>query len=400
MTALLPPLTAREHDTEPIIQIEGVNGSATFAIADLPDGIVELLARENRGRRRRKAPSRLSMSTMRRGEACELSMFLQRDTGDVAGAPAVAGRAFHEVAAAVNFRAQMTGQATMPVEKVVSIAKQVLTRINDPIRHPEREAVLEWAASWAMTAAFPVHADEWYIEQLWTRDVDFHILSARLDSVARTDTIVEIEDYKTGQPPRDPGYIYEAFQPRNYAWHAAHRFPDAETFIVTERFPRTGRLYTVMYDREDCETWIDEWLRALALRLGRAWASGRFTAQPGSWCARCPAPDRCSLPEAARPMSLTVPEKMQRSAELLKVREADVKQRRETLKTLCDVLGVGIIVGDERLGFVDKTKHEVMTVTEARQQGREAELRDAKAAIEDLKVDHDRPEFRWTKVKD
>ena len=386
--------------SDDVLTIHDDHASATFRISDLPDDIVELLAAENRRRRRAKAPARLSMSTLRRGEACELAMFLARDTADVAGPPAIAGRAWHEIAAAVAFRAQMTGESSTTPDKVESIAKQVLSRINEPIRQAERADVIEWARDWATYAVFPVDADEMYVEQLWTNDVDFHTLSARLDVVSRTGTLVEIEDYKTGQPPRDPGYIYEAFQPRNYVWHAARQFPTAETFMVTERYIRNGRPYTVMYDREDAETWIDEWLRALALRLGRAWASGRFTAQPGSWCARCPAPHRCTLPQDARPVSEVTTDRMEHSARLLKVREAEAKRRRETLKTLCDVLGVGIVVGDEMLGFVDRTKREVMTVAEAKAAGREDELRDAKQAIDDLKVDKARPEFRWTKVKD
>jgi hypothetical protein len=365
-------------------------------VTEVHDDVVDLFADEQRRRRRDRAPGRLSMSTMRRGEACELAMYLQRVTGDVAGPEAIAGRAFHEVADAIAFRARMTGQATITTQDAVAIAGRVLARLSDPLRGPERAQVLEWVAAWAPRAAFPVNADDFLVETLWTHDLEFHTLSARLDLVARTGTVVEIRDYKTGHPPRDPSYITDAFQPKNYAWHAARAFPDAELFEVTEDYVR-GRPLTVMYDREDCETWIEDWLAALAARLGRAWASGRFTAQPGSWCARCPAPHRCTLPEDARPASAQPVDQLTARANALKVLEARAKRERDALRTLVDVFGLNLPVGDQELGFADKTKRVVPGVREARTLGIEQDRAAALDALEAIKIDKTAPEFGWHK---
>lgn len=365
----------------------------------LTDATLEMLERELRRRRRERAPSRLSMSTMRRGEACELSMYLQRVTGDVAGGPAIAGRVFHEFSAAARFRMRMREEPTMDGDTAVDIAHAVMERCDEPIRGPERDAVIEWARAWAVTATVPVEASVYEVEQLWTADIEFHTLSARLDSVALIGETVEVEDDKTGQPPRNRAYIFEAFQPRFYAWFAAQRFPEAWSFTVTEKHARIGRGDTVTYTRADVEEVIDPWIRALAIRLGRAWASGRFKVQPGSWCARCPAPQRCPLPEEARPNSDTSPEAVAARAGVLQVLEARAKRERESLRTIVDLLGLDPVpVGDQVLGFTEKTKRVVMTAAQAREAGVEDDLRDAKDAIEAFKVDRHDHEFGWSRA--
>lgn len=386
MTGVITPLDRALGD---------LTASIEFGNGTVSDDTLDVLLDEQRRRRRERAPARLSMSTMRRGEACPLSMYLARVTGDVAGPEAIAGRAFHEVADAIAFRARMIGEPTLTIPEGLAIANRVLARIDEPLRGAGRRDVLGWVRRWAPTVAFNVDADEFLVEQLWTHDLDLHTLSARLDRVERTGSFVQITDYKTGRPPWDDDYIYDAFQPKNYAWHAALKFPDAETFEITEDFVRSGHRFTVMYDREDCETWIHDWLAALALRLGRAWATGRFVAQPGSWCARCPAPNRCSLPEDTRPLSVRDPETLTERAAAVKVMEARAKQDRESLKLLADLLGISFPVGDQVLGYVEKTKRQAMNVTDARRLGREDERQAALDAYDSIKIDKVTREFGW-----
>lgn len=385
------------------LRVAAVAADARPAWQAVGEDILVAADQELRRRRRARAPERLSMSTMRRGEACELSMYLGRIIGDPGGAPAIAGRAFHEFAAAARFRARMRGEREITPDSAHALATAVLERIDEPIRGPERDLVLGWARSWATWTTFPGdEADYVGIEELWTHDLDFHTLSARLDHVVVIGDTVEIDDEKTGQPPRWRGYIYEAFQPKNYAWHAAQRFPDAWLFVVTERYTRTGQPYTVAYSRADVEEVIDPWLRALAVRLGRAWGSGKFTAQPGSWCARCPDPHSCTYPEAARPASGDMtPAALQARASALHVTEARAKREREALRTIVDLLGLDAIpAGDKQLGYVEKTKRVVPGKRDAERLGLTDEREAALAAIEAIKIDRPAPEFGWSPRED
>lgn len=366
-------------------------------VREMPDDALEILASELKRRRRGRKPARLSMSTLRRADACMLSHYLTRTTGDTAGPEAVAGRAFHEIAAAIAFRAYMRGETVVSLSAALRIADHVLSRLDEPLRALGRQEVLEWVRTWSDTATFAHQGVDYFgIEELWTHELDMHVLSARLDRVEHVGETVEIEDYKTGQPPHNPAYIYSAFQPRNYAWHAAKRFPDAWTFSITERFIRTGRPYTVVYTRADVEEEIEPWLSAIVGRVARAWASARFDPNPGSWCHRCPAQERCTLPQDVRPVKRT---DYATRAAVLKVREARVKRERQELKDAVDVLGLeGLDVGDERLAFHPTTKRQVMGKREADKAGVREDLDAALDALDEFKVKVTRPEFKWAKI--
>lgn len=366
-------------------------------IAALTDSDLEAAQRELLRRRRERAPSRHSMSTLRRYEACPLSHYLARVVGDPSGEPAINGRAFHECVAAIGFRAYMRGDTGVTGTDALAVADRVLQRLDEPLRAPGRRDVLTWVEAWAAYAVFPTAADFFAVEELWTHPLGLHTASAKLDRVEKVGTMIEVEDYKTGHPPRDPAYIFDAFQPKCYSWHAAMRFPDADLFLVTERYVRTGRPYTVMYDREEVEDVIEPMLLALSMRLGRAWASGRFDAQPGSWCARCPAPDRCPVPEESRPTTAEPLDTLHARAARLKVMQAREKREREALKTIVDVLGLaGLDVGDQRLGFTEKTKRVVIGKRDAEKQGLTEARDEALAAYDALKIGRISPEFGWT----
>lgn len=369
-------------------------------IQALADADLEAAQRELMRRRRERAPSRHSMSTLRRFEACPLSHYLARIVGDPSGESAINGRAFHECAAAIGFRKYMSGEQGVTAAEAVAIAERVLQRLDVPLRAAGRRDVLQWVRAWSAYAVFPTNAEFFAVEELWTHPLGLATASAKLDRVEKVETTVEVEDYKTGQPPYDPTYIYDAFQPKNYAWHAAMRFPDADLFLVTERFVRTGRPYTVMYDRAEVEDVIEPMLVALSMRLSRAWTSGRFDAQPGSWCARCPAPGRCPIPEDARPMTADPLDGLNERAARLKVIEARAKREREALKKIVDVLGLaGFDVGDQRLGFTEKVKQSVMGVRDAKRLGMTEERDAVLDAYDQLKVEKVSHEFGWTTTR-
>jgi hypothetical protein len=255
----------------------------------------------------------------------------------------------------------MTRRAYVTERELDVIIAGSLERFTDPLDPFGHELVIDWAREWGRRFVCPTSG---YVgvEELWEHPLGGRNLSARLDLVHKDEEVVEIHDYKTGR--HVPKSIYWAFQPRCYAWHAVQRWPDTGLVMVTEDYIRRGVPRTVVFTREYIDGTITPWLAGVLTRLVAAYAAARFDEQPGSWCATCPLPEACPLPENTKEGAIASPDDVLAKAGALLVLDARRKREQTMLRTHMKQLGVGPVpAGDKLLGYhtvteqaMDKTK--------------------------------------------
>lgn len=307
-------------------------------------------------------PDRFSMTLLRTAEQrCPLAARMSRDPGgDATGEDAVLGRLFHEAAAAVGFAAIAQDAEQVNVGQAMDVARSALRRPADPeaLGWHHYTALLDMVESWATTARFRPDADMQAVERLYqTRLAGGQLVSGKLDRLTIVGDTAEVRDYKTG-----PGFPSEARvvagpQLRQYALQVMRRHPEVNLVVGVEEYtahqmelPAGG----LLIDRAEAER-FGQYLDDAATRLRAMWEQDTFPPRPGSWCAWCPAPDRCPLPKRARPWSITTREEAIEQAEAVCAAEAEVKRRRHAIEAAMDANEwEPLPVGDRLMGFTQK----------------------------------------------
>jgi hypothetical protein len=127
----------------------------------------------------------------------------------------------------------------------------------------------------------------------------------------------------------------------------------------------------------------------LAHRLRRAYRTGKYKPNPGSWCANCAAPEHCTLPRESRPAAFGSHDELVQFVRELGPLEAQVSKAKKAARAYIDEWGIDpIVVGDQALGIRETTTNRM-------------DKKLAQAAGVDLeayKVPTPGTEFSWKKV--
>lgn len=281
-----------------------------------------------------EAPERWSMSFLHAAEGCLRRAHNEREV-DVSGEMATIGSIFHEVAATVGLRCNLTGEIQPSVAEVQAIAKQVMGDPEEagPLSMQMLAEVLDLCGRWARQRSSRFQPGE--LLEIASREVlDGRTFSARIDRILLDGSLAIVRDYKTGWA--DPATEL-TFQGLNYAWHVFRRFPEVEVVRYGEdhiRFDHGTGPFEV--DRDEMPA-IEERLLVMARRIESAYADGgELPATPGSVCSKwggCPVSASCPVPKWARPAgAIESRAEAEEQFEALLVEEASVKARKESIK--------------------------------------------------------------------
>lgn len=339
----------------------------------------------------RGEPARHSVSFLGNVNDCVLTAKLNRDYGST-GWDATVGTAFHSVADAVALACALSGEQTMPPDRIAATAIAVLERHPGPLDAAGHDRVMELVRSWAPRFYVPP-GDYVAVEELSEQTLTGcpRPLSARMDLAVVAGTVVTVRDYKTGRKkPRD---LYTAIMPRAYAWHASRAWPGTDTFVVELDYVAEGRtLGPVVYTLDDLPM-IESQLRMLALRAHRAYATGEYppTPDPGV-CWNCAAPEHCPLPDERLPVGLRGPDALAEAVRRLPPLEARVKRIRQSAR-FAQELGVPPVqVGGERLELAEHRVMRAPSKKALREAGIDPDVLDS------LRTPGTQRELRWTKT--
>lgn len=306
-------------------------------------------------------PERYSATRLKDAENCMLLHRFRVDD-DPSGMPARVGNVFHDVAAALTFRAQIEGRARFTEDEAEATARAFLNRPTEaaPLGWREFQMILALTRRWAAHQNFD-HEHIVQVEQSHEHELEGVRLSARLDLLSIEDNVAYIEDYKTSMrlPTREE--VEDHVQLPIYAWHVVQEFPQVEHFNVAEVYTRFGqggvpiRVPTFGLERV---AEVEDWLSTTVRRLEAAWSEQDFPATPGAWCANCPGKRECPLPERVRPAAITDDEEAARQAGAMLVEKARVKEREDGLRAYLDPHEYGsVVVGGKRVGYTESTQN-------------------------------------------
>lgn len=299
------------------------------------------------------APERYSMSFLQRAERCLLSAHLGR-VSDPSGDFAVVGTVVHDALAALGLIARTRGEAVLGADLGRTVIERVLDgpEQTEPISAEGRAKAIEMVTGVAARFPFPVDADEFVVELNSRVMLDESVLSARIDQAAKRGPMVEVDDWKTG--PGLPNDITAHVQLPIYAYHLAVRWPDAEAFMLRERYVRYGGSVREVYlERADLDN-VEGWLRTVVARVRNAYATGEFPATPGSWCANCPAKMACTLPLWQRPAAIETEDEVRALFSQVLVQSEQVDTGKKAIKAWLEANEVdGLVQGDQRIGFTE-----------------------------------------------
>lgn len=310
-----------------------------------------------------REPTRLSATTLIASSRCLLAAYLARHTGDPSGGPAIVGSLFHEVAAQVGFQARLLGRETFTEDEVERTALRVLSRPEEhrPLSPEHFEEVVALARRWALTAYFPVRAEQYDVEMSVRNVVAGQVLSGRIDLRTIDGTTAEIDDYKSSQKTPSQREVEEDHvQLPIYAWHVHREAPHVETFVLRERYVRSGATREVILTIDEVRR-HERWLTAAATRVRNAWAVNGFEPTPGRHCRYCPNPTACPLPEWARPESISTADQARDQIAAALVESARLKTRNQMIRAylLRDDAPEAVEVGDATARIVDVPRKEL-----------------------------------------
>jgi hypothetical protein len=248
------------------------------------------------------APPRFSMSFKRAAQGCLRRAHLERQA-DTAGADALVGRVFHEIAATVGLGCVFRGEVTIDRDDALVIAERVMAEPEEigPLPIEAFEQVLDLVRWWAPAVEFKP-GERFEIDS--RQPLAGKILSSRIDRLWIDGPTAEIQDYKTGWG--DP-VTQLPFQGKAYAWHVLTAHPDVDRVLYREDYVRHGICSDWWEVTRDDLPRIETYLRTLVARIDQAYAAGTLPATPGAGCSTpsvCPVAETCPVPTWARPVTL------------------------------------------------------------------------------------------------
>lgn len=300
-------------------------------------------------------PSRYSVTSIQAGERCLLAYKLAREF-DASGEFAMLGKVFHEIAGTLAFRAYMLRRTTITTDEALATAKAVMERPEEPVplSFGAHRSILDMTGRWAANVTFDIDAEHYGVEVPAVMPIAGRQVSARIDNYEVRDRVGRIRDWKTGPHVPSEGDVAGHVQLPLYALQLEHQLGiTCDLWVCDEVYVAAGITRTVALDRNDVVA-VGDYLATALERIDAAWAGNVFPPSPGSWCAYCPRPERCPLPEEYRPAAFIAgADQLREQITALLADKARVKQREESIKAYMDAAGIEQMqIGDQLVGWV------------------------------------------------
>jgi hypothetical protein len=221
-----------------------------------------------------------------------------------------------------------------PTEMAKPLMVEVIEQSGLPISAPEFDTLM--ALAWKFVAN---HQFEWDrvvdMEENYTTEIDGVLFTGRPDLVEIEDRVAIVTDYKTGWAIDPETELKGSFQGRAYTKQILDAYPQIHTVRLLWEYQRWDKQREVVLTRSDLPD-IEAMLKSLVARIGRSRETDDWPASPGKWCALCPAPQKCPIPDMYRGNGLVTDDATAKEiAELLLALGAIQKTSKDSLRAWC-----------------------------------------------------------------
>lgn len=259
------------------------------------------------------------------------------------------GSISHEFCRRVVLECVENQERVYPVEMAKPLMVEVIEQSGLPVPADEFDNLmgLAWRFCEAHTFQIERIVD---LEEEYTTEIDGLTLTGRPDLLEIDGRVATIRDYKTGWAIDPETELRGSFQGRWYAKLILDSYPQLHSVWLVWEYQRWQQTREIEIFRSDLPD-IDAMLSSLVARIRRSRLTDEWPASPGKWCALCPSPQRCPIPDEYRGEGfVTSPESAQAVAELILSIDALRARSQKSLRAWCDEHGP-VDVGGMRFDF-------------------------------------------------
>ncbi len=128
-----------------------------------------------------------------------------------------------------------------------------------------------------------IEPGKYAIEEMWKLPIAGHTWWGVIDALKDEGKTIRISDAKTNYQISPQAEIDKNAQLRYYAWMAAQKHPQAETFVCSIDFVRHGVIREVTYELDDISAIEDR----IIANIDRIEGDSEYKATPGAGCGWC-----------------------------------------------------------------------------------------------------------------
>ena len=275
---------------------------------------------------------------------CPHAAFLSLGEGRFGTHAQARGTIMHSFTQKVIEECIANGEMLYPTEMAKPLMVEVIQGSGLPIPAPEFDTLM--ALAWKFCSLHQFHTDHIVdLEETYTTEIDGVMFTGKPDLVEIEDRVAIVTDWKTGWAVDPETELKGSFQGRAYAKQVMDAYPHVHTVRLVWEYQRWDKTREAVLARSDLAD-IDAMLGTLVARITRSHATGEWPASPGKWCAICPAPQECPIPQAYRGDGrVTDDESARDAAALLVSLDAVQKASKKSLRAWCAENGP-VHVGD------------------------------------------------------
>jgi hypothetical protein len=221
-----------------------------------------------------------------------------------------------------------------PTEMAKPLMVEIIKEAGLPVNAPEFDTLM--ALAWKFVAN---HQFEWDLivdlEETYTTEIAGVTFTGKPDVVEIQDRVATVKDWKTSWSIDPETELRGSFQGRAYAKQIFDAYPQVHTVRLIWEYQRWDKTREVVLTRSDLAD-IEAMLETLVARITRSRETGEWPASPGKWCALCPAPHKCPIPEMYRGEGqVTDDDSAKAVGELLVSLTAIQKAAKDSLRAWC-----------------------------------------------------------------
>lgn len=235
-------------------------------------------------------------------------------------------------------------ERVFPTEIAKPLMVEVIKESGLPINSTEFDTLM--ALAWKFTAGHEFDYEKVVdLEEQYTTQIGGVSFTGRPDVVEIDGRVATVKDWKTSFAIDPETELKGSFQGRSYAKQIFDAYPQIHTVILVWEYQRWDKTRETVLSRSDLAD-IDAMLETLVARIERSYSENEWPASPGKWCALCPAPQDCPIPDKYRgDGQVTSDESAADVAALLVSIEALQKASKKSLRAWCGEHGP-VQVGD------------------------------------------------------
>lgn len=281
--------------------------------------------------------------------SCPRAAKMSLGEGDWSSHAQARGSISHEFSRRVVAECIENGERVFPPEVGKDLMVQVIEESGLPVPAEEFDNLMGLAWRFCESHTFNIeHIVD--LEEEYTTEIDGLTLTGRPDLLELDGRVATVRDYKTGWAIDPETELRGSFQGRWYAKLVFDSYPQVAAVRLVWEYQRWSQTREVEITRADLPD-IEAMLASLVGRIQRSRLQDDWAASPGKWCALCPAPRRCPIPEQYRgDGTVADAEAAQEVAELLLSLDEVRKQAQKSLRAWCAERGP-VDVGGMRFDF-------------------------------------------------